>query len=82
MPEFVMFILRFLHILLAVGLILGVMFMQSKSDSGLAGIMGGTGGHSTRGIKGMDEGYRIILRYVAIGFLISSFLNAFFIARS
>ena len=70
--------LRALHLILAVLLILGVMFMQTKSDTGLAGIMGGTGGHSTRGIKGLDENFRVILRYVAFGFLLSSLLNAFF----
>ena len=72
-------ILKVLHVILAVCLILGVMFMQSKSDSGLAGIMGGTGGHSARNIKGMDENFRVILRYVAVGFLASSFLNALII---
>lgn len=69
-------ILKTLHLILAIGLILGVMFMQSKSEGGLAGIMGGTGGHSARSIKGLDENFRVILRYVAIAFLFSSFMNA------
>jgi protein translocase SecG subunit len=73
-------LLRFIHLVLAVGLILGVMFMQTKSDSGLAGIMGGTSGHSTRGIKGLDENFRVIIRYVAGGFLVTSLLNAYFTA--
>lgn len=72
-------ILKVLHVILAVSLILGVMFMQSKSDSGLAGIMGGTGGHSARSIKGLDENFRVILRYVAVGFMATSFLNALII---
>jgi protein translocase SecG subunit len=71
-------LLRFIHLLLCFLLILGVMMMQTKSDSGLAGIMGGTGGHSLRGIKGLDENFRVILMYVAGGFLASSFLTAFF----
>jgi protein translocase SecG subunit len=74
----VIILLRFIHLLLAVGLILGVMFMQTKSDSGLAGIMGGTSGHSTRGIKGLDEHFRVIIRYVAVGFLVTSLLCAYF----
>ena len=77
--EAVSIILKILHIILAVGLILGVMFMQSKSEGGLAGIMGGTGGHTARGIKGLDENFRVILRYVAVAFLLSSFLNALFV---
>jgi len=72
-------LLKVLHIMLAVGLILGVMFMQSKSEGGLAGIMGGSGGHTARGIKGLDENFRVILRYIAISFLASSFLNAYFL---
>ena len=72
-------ILKVVHIMLAVSLVLGVMFMESKSDSGLAGIMGGTGGHSARNIKGLDENFRVILRYVAVGFLLSSFFNALII---
>ena len=74
----VIYLLRFIHMVLVICLILGVMFMQTKSDSGLAGIMGGTGSHSLRGIKGLDENFRVILRWIAIGFLVSSFLNAFF----
>jgi len=70
-------ILRGLHVLFAITLVAGVMMMQTKSDSGLAGIMGGTGSHTLRGIKGMDENFRVILRWVAIGFLATSFLNAF-----
>ncbi len=81
MSPIIMNILHFLHLLLAFTLIAGVMMMQSKSDSGLAGIMGGSGGHSLRGIKGLDENFRVYLRYVAWGFLLTSFLNAFFIAR-
>ncbi len=76
---FLPIILKALHIILAISLILGVMFMQSKSDSGLAGIMGGTGGHSARSIKGLDENFRVILRYVAVGFLATSFFNALII---
>ena len=72
------YFLQTLHLVLAVTLILGVMFMQTKSDSGLAGIMGGTSGHSTRGIKGLDENFRVIIRYVAVGFLVTSLLNAYF----
>ena len=64
--------------LLSICLVIGVMMMQSKSDSGLAGIMGGTGGHSLRGIKGLDENFRVILMYIAGGFIASSFLTAFF----
>jgi protein translocase SecG subunit len=70
-------ILRGLHVLFAITLVAGVMMMQTKSDSGLAGIMGGTGSHTLRGIKGLDENFRVILRWVAIGFLATSFLNAF-----
>lgn len=76
----VVILLRALHLALAISLILGVMFMQTKSDSGLAGIMGGTSGHSTRGIKGLDENFRVIIRYVASGFLLTSLLNAYFTA--
>jgi len=76
---FIPMILKVLHIILAVALILGVMFMQSKSDSGLAGIMGGTGGHSARNIKGLDENFRVMLRYVAVGFMVTSFFNALII---
>ena len=72
-------ILKSLHIILAIGLILGVMFMQSKSEGGLAGIMGGTGGHTSRGIKGLDENFRVILRYIAVAFLVSSCLNAYWL---
>ena len=54
------------------------MMMQTKSDSGLAGIMGGGGGHTLRGIKGLDENFRVILMWIAGGFLASSFLTAFF----
>jgi preprotein translocase subunit SecG len=54
------------------------MMMQTKSDSGLAGIMGGGGGHTLRGIKGLDENFRTIMIYIAAGFFLSSFLNAFF----
>jgi len=64
-------------VLFAITLVAGVMMMQTKSDSGLAGIMGGTGSHTLRGIKGLDENFRVILRWVAIGFLATSFLNAF-----
>jgi len=71
-------LLRFIHLVLSILLILGVMMMQTKSDSGLAGIMGGGGGHTLRGIKGLDENFRVILMWIAGGFLASSFLTAFF----
>ncbi|MEO7994754.1 MAG: hypothetical protein ABI743_10185, partial [bacterium] len=53
-----------INLILALILILGVMFMQSKSE-GLGGILGGSSNISSRGIKGIDEQYRGYIRVIA-----------------
>jgi|GEM_PF-6700462 len=58
-------------------LVLGVMFMQSKSE-GMGGILGGTSNISSRGIKGIDEQYRGMIRTVAYAWIITVAIAAFF----
>lgn len=66
------------NIILAVLLILGVMFMNSKSE-GMGGILGGTSNISSRGIKGIDEQYRGYVRYVAVSWFVVVAITAFFL---
>lgn len=70
-------IITVLNIVLALLLILGVMFMQSKSE-GMGGILGGTSNISSRGIKGIDEQYRGYIRQIAYAWIVSVAIAAFF----
>jgi protein translocase SecG subunit len=63
--------LKVLHIVLCALVILGVLFMNQKSE-GLSGIMGSSS-YSARSAKGMDEGMRRMITWVA-GLLIASAL--------
>ena len=59
-----------INTILALLLIVGVMFMQSKSE-GMGGILGGTSNISSRGIKGIDEQYRTYIKYIAYAWAIT-----------
>lgn len=54
--------LKVVQILLCVVVVVGVLFMNSKSE-GLSGIMGGMS-QSMRGVKGMDEGMRRFITWM------------------
>ncbi|MCG3151127.1 MAG: hypothetical protein GEEBNDBF_00397 [bacterium] len=69
-------IVLLVNIVLALLLIVGVMFMQSKSE-GMGGILGGTSNISSRGIKGIDEQYRGYIRRIAFAWLITVGIAAF-----
>jgi protein translocase SecG subunit len=62
--------LKVIHIVLCVLVVMGVLFMNQKSE-GLSGIMGGTS-YSSRGAKGMDEGMRKMITWLGAGLLLSA----------
>jgi protein translocase SecG subunit len=64
--------LKTLHIVICVAVILGVLFMNQKSE-GLSGIMGASS-YSARSAKGMDEGMRRLITWLAAGMVASSIL--------
>ncbi|HDS29833.1 MAG TPA: preprotein translocase subunit SecG [Firmicutes bacterium] len=65
-------LLKFIHLILCVVIIVGVLFMNQKSG-GLSGIMGGMS-QSMRGVKGMDEGMRKFITYVGIALFASAII--------
>jgi protein translocase SecG subunit len=65
-------LLKVLHLILCVVVVVGVLFMNQKSE-GLSGIMGGMS-QSMRGVKGMDEGMRRFITWMGGALIISSIL--------
>lgn len=70
-------IVMVVNIILGLLLVLGIMFMQSKSE-GMGGILGGTSNISSRGIKGIDEQYRGYIRTIAYAWICTVAIAAFF----
>jgi protein translocase SecG subunit len=62
-------VLKVLHIALCIAVILGVLFMNQKSE-GLSGIMGASS-YSTRSAKGMDQGMRRMITWLGAGVVFS-----------
>ena len=65
-------VLKVIHILLCISVILGVLFMNQKSE-GLSGMMG-MSSYSTRSAKGMDHGMRRMITWLGGGVIFSSIL--------
>ena len=76
MQQIALYIVMTINIVLALLLIVGVMFMQSKSE-GMGGILGGTSNISSRGIKGIDEQYRTYIKYIAYAWVVTVAIVSF-----
>ena len=63
-------VLKIIHVLLCISVILGVLFMNQKSE-GLSGIMGGSS-YSSRSAKGMDHGMRQTITWLGGLMILSS----------
>jgi protein translocase SecG subunit len=61
---------KIIHVILCVLVIFGVLMSSQKSD-GLSGMMGSSS-YSTRGMKGMDEGMRRTINWLAGGLIVSA----------
>lgn len=72
--------LQILHIVLAVGVIAGVLLQPGKS-AGLSGAIAGGAEQFFGKKKGLDEKLARLTSVVAVLFMVSSVLLAFFIGR-
>ena len=68
--EFFTGLLKVVHLLLCVFIVVGVLFMNQKSE-GLSGIMGSSS-YSARSAKGMDEGMRRLITWLGAGLMLSA----------
>jgi len=65
-------LLKFVHFILCILVIIGVLMMNQKSE-GLSGIMGSSS-YSARSAKGMDEGMRRLITWLGAGLILSSII--------
>lgn len=73
-------ILKLLHVVLAIGVIVGVL-MQSGKSAGLSGAVGGGAAESFFGKKkGLEEKLSRVTTFVAILFMVSSIILAFIVS--
>lgn len=77
---FLFWVFTILQFLTAVGLIVIVAVQTTKSE-GLAGTLGGKTSVSFQGRPGMEEQLQQWTSYLAVAFLILSFIVSFFLLR-
>lgn len=65
-------VLKVIHVLICISVVLGVLFMNQKSE-GLSGIMGASS-YSARSAKGMDQGMRRLITWLAGLMIFSSII--------
>ena len=65
-------ILKILHLILCIFMVAGVLLMNQKSE-GLSGMMGSSS-YSARSSKGMDEGMRRLITWLAVGLIVSAII--------
>ena len=70
-------VLLFIYFLVCLGLVIAVLLQTTKSE-GLSGIMGGSAQSVFRGKKGFEETLQEITNYLAVSFVVMSFLVSLF----
>ena len=70
-------VLLFIYFLVCLGLVVAVLLQTTKSE-GLSGIMGGSSQSVFRGKKGFEETLQEITNYLAVSFVVMSFLVSLF----